>query len=200
MDKARLKRVWLYYNTLPSLLEATTRFTGRDQLFHKLAELLSRYGGTFGVCLIHSHCELFEDEIMLEEDDASQPISLSNVSECYAERWLPSGEPFEFTTRPAKSPPDELIKDFWELTRDVGVLGLYYTSGADEHGVKLEWTEGRTNKTRMISAEDWDQHPVETGWNLGKGETVTMACILLCATATTAQGGHHLREFPEVQG
>jgi hypothetical protein len=48
---------------------------------------------------------------------------------------------------------------------------------------------------RAMVEEDWRLNPVETAWNLGRGDPVTMACVLLCATATTERGGYHLGKY-----
>jgi hypothetical protein len=189
-----MEHVWKYYNTLPTLFDANARFVNRDLVFAELVKLLAKYDNTFGVSLVHTHCILAEGEIMLEDDDISEPVGVSKIKACYAHCWLPSGQPYEFTTHPTPSPPDALISEFRTLTESVGVLGLYYAGDDDE--TKLEWTEGRKNMLRTIQKEDWNEDPMETAWNLGKGEPVTMACRKVCATATTAEGGAHLSEFP----
>ncbi|KAF1963922.1 hypothetical protein BU23DRAFT_635940 [Bimuria novae-zelandiae CBS 107.79] len=66
-----MEHLWRSYNSLPTLLEANDRFKDREQLFSNLARLLSKYGNVFGVCLVHTHCELLKGEIMLEKDDVS---------------------------------------------------------------------------------------------------------------------------------
>ena len=195
MNMENLEQVWTCYNTLPTLLDATSRFANRDRVFSSLAKLLSQHGNIFGVCLVHAHCTLSESEIMLEEDDISQPVSVSHLKNYYPKCWLPSGEPYEFTTFPTQAPPDALVEEFRAVTEAIEVLGLYYTGVEETDEIKLEWTEGRMNKVRKMKEEDWYEGPVETAWNLGKGDPVTMACRLLCATATTDQGGYHLSEY-----
>jgi hypothetical protein len=187
-----MEHLWKSYNSLPTLLEANDRFKDRERLFSNLARLLSKYENAFGVCLVHTHCELLKGEIMLETEDVSQPTMISGAGPYYPERWLPSGTPYEFTCRRTEPPPQELLDEFRAMTQDVAVLGLYYVGPEDR--VRIEWTEGRKNIVRDIQGEDWRLNPVETAWNLGKGDPVTMACVLLCATATTEQGGYHLRK------
>ena len=189
-----MEQVWRYYNTLPTLLEAKDRFNNREQVFDSLAGLLSKYNNMYGVCLVHAHCTLSAGEIMLEENDVCQPVWASDATACQPERWLPSGEPYEFTTRSTQAPPDELVDEFRGLTDEIGVLGLYYAGVEQTEEIKLEWTEGRKNVVRTIKDEDWELEPVETAWKLGKGDRVMVLCILLCARATTESGGYHLSE------
>ena len=95
------------YNSLPSLEEATNKFTNRAHIFSKLASLLSKYEHKFGVCLVHVHCKLEESEIMVASGHVSQPEC--NV-DCYPVCWLASGEPYEFTKEPIVTPPPELFR------------------------------------------------------------------------------------------
>ncbi|KAH0536514.1 hypothetical protein FGG08_006610, partial [Glutinoglossum americanum] len=124
--------VSVLYNTLPSLGDAEKRFLDREKVFAIVRNLLAMYENAFGLCLVHAHCTLAEDEIMLARDNISQPENVSSLKEYYPERWLPSGEAYEFTTRPTISPPADLIKAFNDLTSHIGVLGLYYINGQDE--------------------------------------------------------------------
>ncbi|KAF2133875.1 hypothetical protein P153DRAFT_419717 [Dothidotthia symphoricarpi CBS 119687] len=151
-----MDNIWKSYNSLPTLLEAKDRFMNREQVFSNLTRLLSKHGNAFGVCLVHTHCTLVEGEIMLDKDDISQPVGVSETG----------------TYRRTKTPPETLLNEFRNITQEIGVLGLYHV--ASEGAEKLEWTEGRQNL------------------NLGKGDPVTMACILFCTTATTERGGYHL--------
>jgi hypothetical protein len=187
-----MEYLWESYNSLPTLLEADRCFKNREKVFSDLAKLLAKYGNTFGICLVHTHCRLSEGEIMLERDDTSEPVCLTDIERLYPERWLPSGFPYEFTSRPTETPPEELFNEFRLITQEIGVLGLYHLGNED--GVRLEWTEGRKNLVRCMREEDWRLNPVETAWNLGKGDPVTMVCVLVCAVATTERGGYHLRK------
>lgn len=184
---------WKSYNSLPTLLEAVQRFNDRERVFAGLARLLASYGNVFGVCLVHAHCTLSKGEIMMEREDVSEPVDPPKTELYYPERWLSSGIPYEFTSRYTETPPESLFNEFRAVTGAYEVLGLYYAG--NQRDVKLEWTEGRKNVVRAMVEEDWRLNPVETAWNLGKGDPVTMACVLLCATATTEQGGHHLGKY-----
>ncbi|KAM3067016.1 hypothetical protein ACMFMG_011798 [Clarireedia jacksonii] len=135
---------------------------------------------------------------MLAEEDVSQLVQIAAATTCFAERWLPSGKLFEFTTRPTQDPPLKLIEEFQALVGNIGVLGLYYRGLEEAHdGVdaRLEWTEGRKNMVKRLIQEDWKKGSVETAWSLSTGDPVTMRCVLFCVTATTDQGGGHLSKL-----
>ncbi|KAL8825625.1 MAG: hypothetical protein Q9170_007720 [Blastenia crenularia] len=181
------------YNILPTLEEAETRSGERDQVFATVARLLAMYNNSFGLCLVHAHCTLADDEIMLARDSISQPEKASSVKEYYPERWLPDGTPYESTTTPTVPPPAGLIQAFNTLTSHIGVLGLYYVS--DEHqGRMIEHTEGRKNilkpsaDTGQAGAAD---NYTETAWNLGRDDPVAMACVIICDTRSTRGGAVH---------
>lgn len=193
-----MEQVWKYYNTLPTLLEANERFKNREQIFSALTQLLSTYDNAFSICLIHAHCELSEGEIMLVEENVSQPVHVSNAPPCYAESWLPSGQPYEFTTHPTHEPPSALVKEFQVITGTDGVLGLHYVgfgSVDKDPVVQLEWTEGRKNFMRRMRQEDWEQEAVVgTAWNFGKSIAATVFCAVFCVSQTTHSGHLHTGE------
>ncbi len=181
------------YNTLPSLSEAMERFESRKEILDSISNLVSKYENLFDVCLIHTHCSLAEGEIMLEKGDVSQPVLLSEVVDWYPVSWLPSGEPYEFTTEPTITPDPSLLADFRALTQDIGVLGLRYACSNNVE-TRLEWSEGRMNWSRTLTEEDRDIETVETQWSLRKEHGKmkrTMACRLVCPTTTTKSGSHH---------
>lgn len=109
------------YNRLPTLGEAEERFTERGPVFTAIGSPLAEYGNVWGACLVHAHCKLAEGEIMLGKESISQPESALELVEYYAERWLSSGEPYEFTTRRTTAPPVALITAFNNITSNVGV-------------------------------------------------------------------------------
>lgn len=192
-----MEQVWKYYNTLPSLLEAKERFNNRERFFLAVAHLLSTYNNMFGVCLVHAHCILSEGEIMLAEGNVSQPVHVSTAPTCYAERWLSSGQPYEFTTHPTQEPPDSLVKGLRSLTGDDDALGLYFIVSGDVKEasvITLEWTEGRKNLVREMKLEDWEQRTVGTAWALDIDKPVKMApvvyCVEYCIIDTSRTGNH----------
>ena len=100
------------YNSLPSVDDADKKFINRDQIFSKIAPLLAAYDNKFGLCLVHRHCSLEDGEIMVATGNVTQPER--NV-ECYPERWLATGEPYEFNRTPRPSPPRELFEEFQKM-------------------------------------------------------------------------------------
>ena len=189
------------YNALPTLGEAEERFASRERMFAAVRSLLAEYGFVFGLCLIRAHCKLADDEIMVGRGNISQPEKASALVECYPERWLSSGEPYEFTTRPTTSPPAPLIDAFHQLTSHVEVLGLYHigNEGQDKPGKMVEYTEGRKNILRPFTDADraHTATQTETAWNLGSLDPVTLACesIIICDSRTTRSGGVHKGMF-----
>ncbi|EMD38034.1 hypothetical protein CERSUDRAFT_122837 [Gelatoporia subvermispora B] len=94
------------YNALPIVEDADARFQDREALFEKLAPLLAQYGNQFGICLVHAHCSIDEGEKMIAKEYVSEPL---RDTPCYPERWLASGEAYEFNINPTQSPP----QDYW---------------------------------------------------------------------------------------
>ena len=129
---------------------------------------------------------------MLAEGNVSEPVMLTDTAVYYPERWLANGKAYEFTTKPTESPPAELIAKFERLVASVGVLGLYY-AGDHENTLKLEWTEGRKNITRVLADTENLVGYTETAWNPSKENPVTMAFIILCDTLTLRDGLRRLK-------
>ncbi|KAI9780937.1 MAG: hypothetical protein M1835_004379 [Candelina submexicana] len=167
------------YNTLPSLEDAEKRFIEREKVFATVGNLLAMYENAFA-----------EDEIMLARDNISQPENASLLKEYYPERWPPNGEAYEFTTKPTISPPADLMKEFNDLTSHIGVLGLYYVANQHE-GRMIEHSEGRKNILNPFTDADEARaaNHTETAWNLGRGDPVTMTCVIVCDTISTRSGG-----------
>jgi len=172
------------YNSLPTLGEADDRFTDRDITFAKLAPLLASYQHRFGVCLVHSHCELGPGEKMIATGNVSQPEAAHTPH--YPTRWLHTGEPFEFRTEATPSPPAELIAEFQRIVGNIGVLGLYFAGG---HALELEWTEGRRNITKVVPKHEPGN--VETGWLPGVENPTQMSCVINCDTRNTRGSSVH---------
>lgn len=129
---------------------------------------------------------------MLSRGNISQPETFALPGNYYPERWLSSGVPYEFTTRPTVPPPAALFDEFHRLTADIGVLGLYHI-GDEVHGKMIEYTEGRKNILVALSDTEKPQaaNHTETAWNLGKGDPVTMACMIVCDSRNTRDGSIH---------
>lgn len=189
-----MEHVWRHYNTLPSILEAHHRFSDRKTCFSAAEVLFSKYPDGFGLCLIHAHCKLTEGEIMLADGNVSKPVHVSDGTEYYPERWLPSGEPYEFTTKPTKTPSASFLEDFRATFASNTVLGLCCLEAehtGDNQSPRIEWTEGRTNKMRKISQEDMSGDPIPTSWTIGDGITTMTWCNQYCFTESTSSGGYH---------
>lgn len=163
------------YNNLPSLEEATDKFTNRAHVFSKLASLLAKYEHKFGVCLVHAHCTLEEGEIMVASGHVSQP---ERDVECYPVCWLASGEPYEFTKEPIGIPPPELFTQFRDIVDGIDVLGIYAASGPPSSGILLEQTDGRKNITEIVAFAG--PQDIETAWLPGADNPIVMTCTRQC--------------------
>ncbi|EJD39385.1 hypothetical protein AURDEDRAFT_139316 [Auricularia subglabra TFB-10046 SS5] len=169
--------VFEVYNQLPTLETAEETFTSREKTMDAVRVLLGTYGHEFGLCLVHAHCLLVEGEIMLSRGNVSEPEPVSGLAEFFPERWLASGEPYEFTTRPTTSPPAALLAAFKDIVGDCGVLGLYHVD-QERDGKWIEHTEGRKNILELCTdahAGPGSTHTV-TAWDFGSFDPVTLAC------------------------
>ncbi|KAI1124892.1 hypothetical protein F5Y10DRAFT_284666 [Nemania abortiva] len=185
------KEVAPRYNALPTLGEADEGFANREPIFHTLAALLSQYNNIFGLCLVHTHCKLDEGEIMLAEGNVSRPVRVADSGLYYPERWLSNGEPYEFAVRVTDAPPKPLADAFDQIVKAAGlqrVLGLYHIDGGKDTVPMIEWTEGRKNLTRELTHDDRLAEPVQTAWDFGRGDPVTMACAMYCDVRMTRSG------------
>lgn len=189
------------YNALPTLGEADEMFINREPVLLALSSLLAQYKYAFGLCLVHAHCKLSTGEIMLARDNVSQPEQVEHAPHFYPERWLSDGKPYEFTVRNTEKPPEELIEEFQRIVKDAqlqDILGLYHVDGGKESAAIIEWTEGRKNLTRKITDEDKAGEPVQTAWDFGRGDPVTMSCSIYCDQRTTrGSSTHRGMTFPQ---
>jgi|ERR1700722_18211814 len=172
------------YNNLPSIEEADERFTNREATFAKLAPILAEFNHQFGVCLVHAHCKLEQGEKMIAQGKITQP-ELNTDLVHYPDRWLPNGQPFEFTTKPTTSPPAKLVNELQKITGPDGVLGLFYKS---DDVKELEHTEGRKNIMEEVTDLTGTDH-LETAWLPNfDGVTLLAGCTKYCQMSLGASG------------
>jgi len=142
------------YNNLPSLQEARERLVsipgGPENVLKALAPVL-KYNPEFGICLVHAHCTLDNGEKMVSSGRVSEP-AIVEPGECYPERWLANGDPYEFSSTPmveGGSPPSDLVQRFHNRLESIaeslnsetgsngtkvdlsGLLGIYYVHDPD---------------------------------------------------------------------
>lgn len=157
------------YNTLLPIMEAHERFVNRDEILSKLQPIFLKYKDRYGICLVHRHCELQEGEMMVGEGFVSKP---ERDVECYPERWLATGEPYEFNRQPPITPPESLFKEFREVVGDLGVLGICYIyDDMQIPGQGIERTVGRTNIMEIL--ESFDGDTITTCWLIGPDNQMT---------------------------
>ncbi|KAJ7589662.1 hypothetical protein C8J56DRAFT_37887 [Mycena floridula] len=139
-----------FYNSLPSLGEANDAFINRDQVLAELGPILAKHSdktthGTFGLLLIHRHCQLEEGELMVETRNVTQP---ERDVDCHPTSWTAAGQVLEFSREPTESPPQSLFAELQRVTQTYGlerVLGLCYEDIGNAARVGVERTEGRKN-------------------------------------------------------
>ncbi|KAF2240266.1 hypothetical protein BU26DRAFT_443044, partial [Trematosphaeria pertusa] len=130
------------YNGLPSLVDSDSAFAkpaslSRDSILKLMAPIFAKWNYKHGLALVHRHCEIKPEEIMLATGDVCQPANVSKAGEFYPERWLSNGKPYEFTTRPTVPPLAELLAEFLPLAKAAGledVLGIYHIDEGSKPG------------------------------------------------------------------
>lgn len=161
------------YNTLPSLKQASQQLCslagGPEPLLKSLGRLFKHFP-QFGICLVHTHCKLEPGEKMVSTGRISEPKVISH-EECYPERWLSNGYPYEFSSTPiveGGSVPQQLLDAFHSQLSSfngkdlTGLLGICYIHNPDsntgpegaklwEDSIWMEKTEGRTNILEPVS-------------------------------------------------
>lgn len=181
------------YNGLLDIDTAHKLFTNRDEIFGKLGPVLQQYGNNkFGVCIVHRHCQLEEGERMVAKGNVSQPES---DGPAYPERWLATGEAYEYSREETTSPSEELLENFRQIVGDINVLGLCYVRDEEVDGVMLERTEGRSNITNIIPF-DAVQNAITTAWSprlvetraLGQLISTTILCPVVGCSSQGIEG------------
>ncbi|KAJ7223284.1 hypothetical protein GGX14DRAFT_351892 [Mycena pura] len=170
------------YNSQRTLEEADQAFTDRDAVFTKLAPLFIQYGLQYGVSMLHAHCFLAAEEVMVADGNVCSPSTEGVAFPC---SWLANGDPFEFRRDAVPAPPTELLTAFAEAIgpKNADILGLVYTGDMEPGKVLLERTEGRNNITEVVDP-DIGVGNLQTAWLPGAGENgmVRTACVSYCET------------------
>jgi hypothetical protein len=198
--KEYARSIWRDYNILPDVLEAEKQFRDQERAFAAAQAVLANYPEGFGICLIHGHGALDHGEILLASGDVSEPTKISETLDFYPERWLASGKPYEFTTRPTKMPSPALLEGFKTAMRGNTSLGLCYPmleDGEVSPKPRMEWTEGRRILTRLRKDGEVVDAQIPTSWTLqGEGLSAAWYCNVWCPPKTTKSGsGHSEREL-----
>ncbi|KAJ7826592.1 hypothetical protein B0H14DRAFT_2517335 [Mycena olivaceomarginata] len=135
------------YNALPSINEARDIFSANTHIIPQLRPLLRKFEGKFGVCLVHRHCTILDEERMVADGPVTEPLI---TDKCHPIRWLKTGEPFEFSLQPTECPPDSLLSEFRQIVGEPSVLGIFYVPEEDRKRPRygFEHTRGRKNIMR----------------------------------------------------
>lgn len=158
----------------------------------------------FGVCLVHAHCELESGEKMVtcETGRVTEPIFVDDGDEdCYPERWLANGDPYEFGRNSKGEVPKELIESFYGHLKSYGgrdltdLLGFCSfrdsESESDEDIVWVERTEERRNIVEPLprGSVNFSKY-VTAAWRMipngdGPGEfKLCDSCPMVCVPAS----------------
>jgi hypothetical protein len=137
----------ILYNSLPLVHEARKTLSTNMSIIPQLFPLLEQHHGKFGVCLVHRHCTLLNEERMVADGPVTEPLI---TDQCHPASWLKSGEPFEFSMQPTECPPESLFFAFRQIVGELDVLGIYYIPEEDRTTFRfgIEHTRGRRNIMR----------------------------------------------------
>lgn len=152
------------------------------------------------MCLVHRHCDLEDDEIMVAEGNVTQPERIHRNSHtglvdglvvvalrtggkriAYPGSWDISGQPFEYTLDLTPPLPSQLLERFKETVEPAaiaeGVLGICHIPEADSGALFVEHTEGRKNILEIPAAETKipADSSISTNWSMSAG-TPQMYC------------------------
>ncbi|KAJ7461412.1 hypothetical protein B0H11DRAFT_2057029 [Mycena galericulata] len=146
------------YNALPLINEARDIFSANDHIIPQFWPLLRTFEGKFGVCLVHRHCTVLDEERMVADGPVTEPLV---TDKCHPISWLKTGEPFEFSLQPTECPPDSLLAEFRQIVGGLSVLGIFYVPEEDRKCFRygFEHTRGRKNIMRY-------EDVVITAWRL----------------------------------
>ncbi|KAF8875342.1 hypothetical protein CPB84DRAFT_446990 [Gymnopilus junonius] len=184
------------YNALPLIQHSSARFDeqlasarlSRTEFFSELAPLFEEKGYTkqYAVCLVHRHFLLEEGERMVANNKSSAPTR-DKSDNIIPERWLKTGEPFEYRViddvNPLSPPPSV---DFFAKFKSVldrfaiDVLGICAIP-RDElpPGYWLLETQGigeRELLTNRVPFASDVKSTFHSSWVMEKGGTVLKYC------------------------
>ncbi|TFK24490.1 hypothetical protein FA15DRAFT_669585 [Coprinopsis marcescibilis] len=157
-----------HYNNLPTLRGANAKFTDRDELFPKLAELFAHkgYAGVYAFGLVHRHCSLRAGERMVtsvlvpQEKFITQPEKTTAPdANVIPDRWTVNGEAFEFSRlekdqQPTPPPPAELFKALADIVGKESVVGVYLVPNLPPGKVHLDATLDPNRRTQTVRVVD----------------------------------------------
>lgn len=175
------------YNKLSSIGAADKAFVDRD-ILSKLHPLFSNHK-EFAICLLHRHCDLEDDEIMVANGNITQPerihrdgypdladgqvtVDIGDGSKriAYPGSWLSTGEPFEYTLDPTPPLPPQLYDGFKEIVEGAniveGLLGICHVPEENWGQLFIEHTEGKNNIMEKIDTDtNMPDNSISTSWH-----------------------------------
>ncbi|KAF2966551.1 hypothetical protein GQX73_g7028 [Xylaria multiplex] len=179
---AALLQLWAYFDNQDIWLELLQSYREHDLYWiHEITEDEITFNHTIRTLSTYG---LVEPELAAE------------LLEYYLERWLPSGEAYEFMTQPTITPPATLAQSMHNITLRAGVIGSHHIDKeSKQSGKVIERTEGCKNILSPYTDEDRARIEIqtETAWDLSSLGPVTMTCnqIIICDSRTTRNGAVH---------
>lgn len=89
-----------YYATLPTVDQAARtvqELDDFDSLLRDVGELLRPYGDSLGMCLLHHHFKLEDNEIMVDGvNGVAQPREIGQLPKVFPKRFDRNGKAYEF--------------------------------------------------------------------------------------------------------
>lgn len=185
------------YNELGWLATANSDFTERDAILDQAAKLLAKYEHKWGICLVHRHCSLEEGEIMLATDNVTEPTVPDGTDVLYAERWLSSGQAYEYTTRVTEQPPVALFEALRAIAGGMSaVLGIYHVPPGEDGLWQVEYTKGRKNIVEIVTSQPTPSSTMlEAAWAFGGASGRPSYCQQYCDQESGTGnhvGSHHV--------
>jgi hypothetical protein len=175
------------YNSLDFPETANENFRPHKRILFdpELISLFKRYR-QYGVCLVHRHYDIKTGELVVTNDDKTQPLPEEN-GPYYPERWLPNGTAYEFNTKRGEGRGDSIKLDETLLKEFQGILKRY--DGLDSLGIFFVYSElkpdrvmreetdviARLSETKEVDLGDNVQGSIETNWTPGSS-----AALLYC--------------------
>lgn len=179
------------YEALPSLQAATNTLESFDfdKVRDSVGELLLPYGEQYGMCLIHRHFSLNEDEVMADDGLVMKPHTL-NSKEFYPKRWDRNGNVYEFSTVPQHDISAALLEAFRAIVPENASLGLYSRQGDDEdqNTPLVEECQVSDRSHHLVPRQPEHDGALETAWYTVQGQPIMRGCGKTCRQKTTRQG------------
>lgn len=172
------------YNSLYIVEHANDLLKESKVKIEDLANLFLSYGveNIYGICLLHKHYDIFENEIVIQKGLVTSPTTENNINkipnmiklyengEYEILEYTESNEKFIYN--------NDFLKNFYDLINEKklnNILGITTINNKD--GYYLEHTEGRSNILTPITEEEIKKNNTNIPTNWFFNSPVYDACI-----------------------